>query len=132
MAAEDVAEVCAFLRWIEDNHYTFLGYRKYDYVGAGTKARMNVVEGSGLGILRAPGVHVFDGMRDLGALPPDVRGFVMSPTLLLIMKANKMPTVHRPVPLDSIGVKVIEGGKVRSDEHTTELQSLMRISYAAI
>src|SRR3546814_10538195 len=103
MAAEDVAEVCAFLRWIEDNHYTFLGYRKYDYVGAGTKARMNVVEGSGLGILRAPGVHVFDGMRDLGALPPDVRGFAMSPTLLLIM---------------------------RSAEHTSELQSLMRLSYA--
>src|SRR3546814_12297172 len=51
-------------------------------------------------------------MRDLGALPPDVRGFVMSPTLLLIMKANKMSTVHRPVPLDSIGVKVIEGGQV--------------------
>src|SRR3546814_16544264 len=51
-------------------------------------------------------------MRDLGALPPDVRGCVMSPTLLLIMKANKMSTVHQPVPLDSIGVKVIEGGKV--------------------
>src|SRR3546814_11715875 len=77
---------------------------------------MNVVEGSGLGILQAPGVHVFDGMRDLGALPPDVRGFVMSPTLLLIMKANKMSTVHRPVPLDSIGVKVIEGGKALGEQ----------------
>jgi len=112
MPAEDVAEVCAFLRWIEDNHYTFLGYRKYDYVGTATKVRLKVVEGSGLGILRHPDVHVFDGMRDLGALPADVRGFVMAPTLLLIMKANKMSTVHRPVPLDSIGVKVIRDGKV--------------------
>ncbi len=112
MSREDVAEVCAFLRWIEDNHYTFLGYRAYEYSGSGTKARMKVVEGSGLGILRSPDVHVFDGMRDLGALPPDVREFLLSPTLLLIMKANKFSTVHRPVPLDSIGVKVIRDGKV--------------------
>ncbi|EDP62852.1 NAD-glutamate dehydrogenase [alpha proteobacterium BAL199] len=112
MSAEDVAEVSAFLRWIEANHYTFLGYRKYDYTGSGTKAKMNVVAGSGLGILREPGVHVFDGMRDLGALPQDVRGFLLAPTLLLIMKANKTSTVHRPVPLDSISVKTIKDGKV--------------------
>lgn len=112
MSSDDVAEVCAFLRWLEDNHYTFLGYRRYDYVGTGTKAHMQVVEGTGLGILRSPEVQVFDGMRELGALPPEVREFLLSPTLLLIMKANRASTVHRPVPLDSITVKIIEKGKV--------------------
>ncbi len=112
MSAEDVAEVCAFLRWLEDNHFTFLGYRRYDYIGSGTKARIAVSEGSGLGILRSPDVQVFDGMRDLSTLPPDVREFLLTPTLLLIMKANKASTVHRPVPLDSISVKVIRDAKV--------------------
>ncbi|NQW10723.1 MAG: NAD-glutamate dehydrogenase [Alphaproteobacteria bacterium] len=113
MAKEDVDEVCAFLRWIEANHFTFLGYRAYDYVGAGTKAKMAIVDGSGLGILRSPEVSVFDGLRELGTLPEDVRGFLLAPTSLLIMKANKISTVHRPVPLDSISVKKIDKkGKV--------------------
>ena len=115
MSREDVAEVCAFLRWIEDNHYTFLGYRRYDYVGSGAKARMEVADGTGLGILRSPDVQVFDGMRELGTLPPDVREFLLSPTLLLIMKANRASTVHRSVPLDSISVKIIEDGKVTGE-----------------
>ena len=113
MVKEDIDEVCAFLRWIEANHFTFLGYRAYDYVGTGAKAEMAVVDGSGLGILRSPDVSVFDGLRALGTLPEDVRGFLMAPTALLIMKANKISTVHRPVSLDSISVKKInKKGKV--------------------
>ncbi len=104
-AKADVEEVCAFLRWIEDNHFTFLGYRRYDYKGTRRKAHMDVVDGSGLGILQQPDVKVFDGLRDLGGLPQDVREFLLEPTLVLIMKANKISTVHRPVPLDSISVK---------------------------
>jgi len=104
----DLAEICAFLRWIEDNHFTFLGYRQYDYVGSGKKQRMEVVEGSGLGIIRAPDVSVFDGLRGLGTLPDQVQGFLLDPTPLLVMKANKVSTVHRPVPLDSISVKKID------------------------
>ncbi|MFX4220225.1 MAG: hypothetical protein ACMVO3_04095 [Thalassobaculum sp.] len=49
-AKADLAEVCAFLRWIEDNHFTFLGYRQYDYTGTGAKLRMEVVKNSGLGM----------------------------------------------------------------------------------
>ena len=116
-AKADVEEVCAFLRWIEDNHFTFLGYRRYDYVGTGRKAHMAVTDDSGLGILREPEVSVFDGLRDLGSLPADVRGFLLEPTLLLIMKANKVSTVHRPVPLDSISVKRFDKtGKVIGED----------------
>ncbi|MDF1793529.1 MAG: NAD-glutamate dehydrogenase [Thalassobaculaceae bacterium] len=109
----DLTEICAFLRWIEENHFTFLGYRQYDYVGTGKKLRMDVVEKSGLGIIRSPEVSVFNGLRDLAGLPEQVQGFLLDPTPLLVMKANKVSTVHRPVPLDSISVKKIDkSGKV--------------------
>jgi glutamate dehydrogenase len=110
---EDLDEICAFLRWIEDNHFTFLGYRQYDYVGSGKTQRMEVATDRGLGIMRDPDVSVFDGLRDIANLPEQVRGFLLDPTPLLVMKANKTSTVHRPVPLDSISVKRIDkSGKV--------------------
>jgi glutamate dehydrogenase len=113
---EEVSEVIDFLRWIEDNHFTFLGYRELDYVGSGKNARMQVVDGSGLGILRNPDVGVFDGLRELGRLPEDVRSFLTSPDLLLIMKANRKARVHRAVHMDTIIVKKIdETGKVTGE-----------------
>src|SRR3546814_1389830 len=37
---------------------------------------------------------------------------------------------QRPHHADDLGPLVVDGGRVRSEEHTSELQSLMRISYA--
>src|SRR3546814_5415399 len=37
--------------------------------------------------------------------------------------------LDHPVMQDAVGLRVVEGGR-RSEEHTSELQSLMRISYA--
>ena len=31
LAADELAEACAFLRWMEADHFTFLGYREYAY-----------------------------------------------------------------------------------------------------
>jgi glutamate dehydrogenase len=113
IAKDDAGEVIAFLRWIEANHFTFLGYREFNYLGTGKAARMDVLDDSGLGILRDPGSNVFDGMRDIGALPEHIRSFLMQPRLLLIMKANRMSRVHRAVHLDAIGIKKIDAkGKV--------------------
>jgi len=117
MDQADVDECTAFLRWIEDNHFTFLGYRRYDYVGTGAKQVMEVVDGSGLGVLRDPAVSVFGGLRELGTLPKVVRDFLLEPTLLNIMKATKTATVHRPVPLDAISVKRFDDkGKVIGED----------------
>lgn len=110
---EDVSEALAFLRWIEDNNFTFLGCRQYDYKGKGKAAKMEVVKDSGLGILRDPDSRVFDNMRELGELPRDIRDFLLQPELLLIMKANRKSTIHRPVHLDSITVRKFDkSGKV--------------------
>ncbi|HEY8459952.1 MAG TPA: NAD-glutamate dehydrogenase, partial [Blastocatellia bacterium] len=52
LAPDEVLEGKAFLRWLSDNHFTFLGYRCYDLTGAKGEEALRVVPGSGLGILR--------------------------------------------------------------------------------
>jgi len=51
-----------FLRWLEANHFTFLGHRRYRYVDDGGHAgglRFEVIAGSALGILRRDEVRLF-------------------------------------------------------------------------
>ena len=94
---EEVSEVIDFLRWIEDNHFTFLGYRELDYVGTGKAAHMEVVDGSGLGILRKPETSVFGSdepsrlfCSTTTQLSPPVRTTVFSP-LPVRMKSLSVP-----------------------------------------
>jgi len=104
---EEVEEADAFLRWLDDDHFTYLGYREYRFEApeGGGEPALTLVENSGLGILRDPGYTVFDGLRNFQALPPDVRHFIATPRVLMISKANQRATVHRPVPMDAILVK---------------------------
>jgi len=102
---EDVNEVRAFLQWVHDDHFTFLGYREYAFSGGGSDATISVVPDVGLGVLRDPDFTVFHELRAIASMPPAVQAFVSRPDLLLVTKTNLPSTVHRPVPMDSIGVK---------------------------
>ena len=118
LPAEETQEVARFLTWLEDNHFTFLGYREYRLEDTGddgdTGADMTVVPSSGLGLLRSPSVEVFEGLRrNLSALPVEIQAFIREPVPLMVTKANRMATVHRPVPLDTVIVKAFgDGGAV--------------------
>jgi glutamate dehydrogenase len=109
----EIEQGIAFLKWLEDDNFTYLGYREYAFQGTGKKAFARVDEASGLGILRDMGYRVFDGLRDLGTLPRDVQDFVHQPVLLRITRANRRSTVHRPVHLNTVAVKSFDqNGKV--------------------
>ncbi|MBI1777172.1 MAG: NAD-glutamate dehydrogenase [Proteobacteria bacterium] len=105
LPAEEVKEGIEFLRWLEADHFTFLGAREHLYEGKGDKAKMAVVAESGLGILRDSAYHVFEGLRNRGTLPDELRRLMEKPAMLVIAKGNRLATVHRSVPLDSIAVK---------------------------
>ncbi|MFP5289322.1 MAG: NAD-glutamate dehydrogenase, partial [Thermoanaerobaculia bacterium] len=104
----EIKEGIAFLEWLVDNHFTFLGYREYSFEGEGEAAVARVLPDSGLGILRNEAFPIFEGLRNLGTLPAEVRHFLRQPALLLITKANRLATVHRPVPMDAIAVKCFD------------------------
>ncbi len=97
--AAELAEVQEFLRWLDDDNFTFLGYREYLFDGGAQP------EYGPLGILRDETHPVFGGLRDLASLPPDVQDFVRRCELLVITKSNRRGTVHRTALMDAIGVR---------------------------
>jgi len=105
LPVDEVAEAKAFLQWLNDDHFTYLGYREYDFLGEDDAATISIPPKTGLGILRDDQYSVFDGLRNFEQLPPDVRQFLRQPRVLMITKANRRSTVHRPVHMDTISVK---------------------------
>ena len=101
--ADELAEARAFLAWLANDHFTFLGYRCHDLVNVDGEDGLRVVPGSGLGLLRA---SAGDGLSaTFAALPPKVRERARTRELLVITKSNSRATVHRPGYLDYVGVK---------------------------
>jgi glutamate dehydrogenase len=97
--AAELAEVQDFLRWLDDDNFTFLGYREYFFNSAAQP------EYGPLGILRDEAHPVFGGLRNLASLSSDVQNFVRRRELLVITKSNRRGTVHRTAHMDAIGVR---------------------------
>ena len=106
LEAEEIAEARAFLTWLEDHNFTFLGYREYRLEGDDDELRLDAIPESGLGILRHGGGE--PSSRGFERLPPGVRALALEPYLLNLTKANSRATVHRPSYLDYVGVKRID------------------------
>ncbi len=98
-----IGEGRAFLEWIKDHHFTFLGYRAYDLVAEGGKDYLRYREGTGLGVLRR--VKEESRARHKTPLAATASAFARRKELLAITKAYDHSTVHRPVRMDYIGVR---------------------------
>jgi glutamate dehydrogenase len=98
---EDVAGSIAFLQWLLDNHFTFLGCRDYELSQDHKTLRM--IKASGLGVLRDHSRSKEE--KRLTELPPEARRLAFSSQVLVISKTNTKSRVHRPVYADYIGVK---------------------------
>ncbi len=104
--AGEVEETVAFLRWLESDHFTFLGYREYRFVrDAGERAHIEIDAASGLGVLRKSSVMAFEGLLDVPELPPAVASFLQQPELLFVGKANRRSTVQRNTHMDIIALR---------------------------
>ena len=114
----EIAEVEAFLSWIADHNFTFLGYACYDLLREKDGDQLRRVEGSAMGLLRrqadlSPSAR----SRSFATLPPEVRRLARLPVPLVITKANSRSTVHRPVYLDYIGVRRFDTKGLVLGEH---------------
>ena len=63
----ELKENIAFLEWLSDNHFTFLGCRDYRYA-QGAESRLDPVDKSGLGVLTDTGTKVLQ----RGTLTPQI------------------------------------------------------------
>ncbi|RKZ41294.1 MAG: NAD-glutamate dehydrogenase [Gammaproteobacteria bacterium] len=100
--AQEINEVCDFLRWAQSNHFIFLGYREYELSAHGDEIILYRVPGSGLGILRD---QISNSQSSFAQLPLRLRKLALQPTLLLLNKTSAPATIHRPGHLDYIGIK---------------------------
>lgn len=99
------SESQAFLRWLMNNHFTFLGYREYKVVGEGNDQALQIIEGSGLGVLRESETSLV--FRQISHMPPQVQHMLScNDQLIIISKTNTRSTVHRAAYTDCIDVKI--------------------------
>jgi glutamate dehydrogenase len=91
------------LRWLADDHFTFLGYREYKLRKHGEKLYLAAIKGSGLGVLSKDE----RGSRVVELNKAMIR-HTRSKDPLIITKANSRSTVHRHSYLDYVGVKVYD------------------------
>ncbi len=105
IGASDLAEHEEFLRWLEANHFPFLGHRRYRYVEDTAQPggiRYEIVPGSALGILRRDEVRLFD--EGVGGGEAMSR-FAKGADKLLIVKTDRGALVHRSGAMDCVIVK---------------------------
>jgi glutamate dehydrogenase len=109
----ELEEGRAFIAWLLDDHFTFLGCRDYELATVKGEDVLRIVPGSGLGILRERGETV---SASFATLPPEARKRARVQELLVLTKANARSTVHRPGHLDYVGIKQFDAaGNVRGE-----------------
>jgi len=101
----DRDEALAFLAWLRDGNFTFLGMREYVYSGKGADAKVERDRGAGLGILSNPDVLVLRQGKDAVTTTPEILAFLDGPDFLIVTKANVKSVVHRRAYMDYVGVK---------------------------
>src|SRR5215475_988037 len=107
----EIVEGVAFLQWLVDNNFTFLGIRNYEFTDGGDK--LEPVFESGLGILRSRAMGVVQRWNRPLVITPEMRALLKAPTLLIVTKAATRSHVHRRVHMDYVGVKRFDrDGKV--------------------
>jgi glutamate dehydrogenase len=100
--AGELSETCALLDWMENRHFTFLGYREYRLRGGKGRETLEPLMATGLGILRAGHRKTESTSR---VLRRDIQKQSRSRNLSLVTKANSLSTVHRAGYLDYVGIK---------------------------
>jgi glutamate dehydrogenase len=110
-----IAECADFLRWVADNHFTFLGYRAYETAVVDGVEVLKAMPGSGLGLLRGDESQL--PVRPLAMLAARDLPADQLPDVLILSKTNARSTVHHPGYMDYVGVlRVDEKGRAIGED----------------
>ncbi|ESY67152.1 MULTISPECIES: NAD-glutamate dehydrogenase [Mesorhizobium] len=134
---KSVAEAIAFLEWLRDDNFTFLGMREFKYTGGEESGTLERADKAGLGILTDPDVLVLRRGTEAVTTTPEIRAFLHGPEPLIVTKANAKSLVHRRIYLDYIGIKTYTAQGALAGElrivglftSTAYTRSVMKIPY---
>lgn len=106
----DEEEIRAFLAWLIDQHFTYLGYRYYALEKRGRSFQLTGDPESALGLLRGTAETA---SSSFSKLPRDLRDLALEPNRLIVTKSIHRSPVHRPGYMDHVGIKALDdNGKV--------------------
>ncbi|MFN0043904.1 MAG: NAD-glutamate dehydrogenase [Alphaproteobacteria bacterium] len=103
LATAEISEGKAFLEWMRDDNFTFLGVRDYELETKDGQNYLRIVPDSGKGVLRE--IAAESAVRHAAPLPENIAKVARDKHLLIITKANSRSRVHRSVYMDYIGVR---------------------------
>ena len=103
--SDEMEEAVAFLKYLRQNNFTFLGYRSYNVTTEGRKTSSAVVPRATLGVLKNHKNITFGRGKNL----PEISALKAHSGAVMISKLiDATATVHRRVPLDAVSVKVVD------------------------
>lgn len=95
-------ETIAFLTWLYEHKFTFMGYRHYSTKGIKGDFQWITDDNSSLGLMRN---STGQRKRLLSLVPASAREEVLSHKPLILTKTTTRARVHRPAHMDYIGIK---------------------------
>lgn len=118
--AQELEESRAFLEWLLEDNFTFLGYREFALEGEGEARLVRQLEGTELGLVtrRARPARP----RRLVDMADSTRAFILEPRILQFSKGGTRSRVHRPAWPDYVAIKRLdEDGRVIGEHGFTGL-----------
>lgn len=104
--ADEQREAIDFLKWIWDNRFAFLGYRRFDAEINNGDITFDHNASMDLGVLKDATRRILRRSDDeKSSLTPSVEAFLKSNEPIIVAKANTRSLVHRRAYLDYVGVK---------------------------
>jgi len=110
--SDELSEAIAFIRWMVEGHFTFLGLADYKLIESNGEQKFELIRDSTLGLLKEGGRRREP--KWLSDMYETAREELLSPeTVLNIQQLTEQSTVHRPSAPYSIGIKQFdENGKI--------------------
>lgn len=102
---KDLNESVAFLEWLLDNHFTFLGCEDIQIEKEGDKTLSLRDKASDLGLFR--GVFNSKSKMIVDDLAPGIQALIMAPQLISLSKSSRRSRIHRPAYPDYITIKKV-------------------------
>ncbi|QLI82978.1 NAD-glutamate dehydrogenase [Chitinibacter fontanus] len=103
-STSNVKEAAAYLEWLLDGHFVFLGLRKYKFVAG----ELLLQAGSGLGVLRDHGGSDVVS-RIWSSLSQEQRDIAYANNrVVMLTKSDRRSIIHRPAYLDTILVRTLD------------------------
>ncbi len=104
-ALRSFVEIREFLRWLAQDAFIFLGYRRYRIVSDDGKPALAIDPGASLGVMRDETRSRYARPVRLAAMDEDHRTLLFDGPPLIVSKARAESIVHRRAPLDDVTIR---------------------------